>query len=57
MENHKRDISSNALGFQTPCDEVFGPQNIPKTLSQEVFGRIGTRDGCFFHCHGGFRGL
>ena len=33
-----KDIS---LGFQTPGEEVFGPQNIPKTPSQEVFGRLG----------------
>ena len=26
-----------SLGFQTPCDEVFGPQNIPKTPSKGVF--------------------
>ena len=29
------------LGFQAPGEEVFGPQNIPKTPSQEVFGRLG----------------
>ena len=36
------DESSSSLVFQTPCEEVFGPQkHTSQTPPQEAFGRLG----------------
>ena len=29
--------SEVALGFQTPCEDVFGPQKLPKRPSDQVY--------------------
>ena len=47
VENTATNCLKVSLGFQTPCEDVFGPQkqskNISKTKthSKEVFGRLG----------------
>ena len=46
-DGHKKALLT--LGFQTPCKDVLGPQNIPKTPPQEVFWKTRVRETMGFH--------